>query len=95
MVEDGTLIVTRKCPLCGRLNVGRVTQQNGQPHGPQRCVGWSLALCPLRPVIGEDRSRFAAAWSRRVDVGTNLVKSPPKLSQLLIGPSTSRFFGAH
>jgi hypothetical protein len=57
-VEDGTLVVTRKCPKCRGLNQGRVTALVGQPSessdalgGPWRCThcGWSLGkIHPIR-----------------------------------------------
>jgi phage FluMu protein Com len=50
-VEDGTLVVTRKCPHCGRLNQGRVTRTVGKPlesrnalDGPWRCTDCGRSL---------------------------------------------------
>lgn len=51
LVEDGTLVVKRKCPNCRGLNTGRVTSSEGRPlkrsdalDGPWRCIycNWSL-----------------------------------------------------
>jgi hypothetical protein len=60
-VEDGTLIVRRKCPHCRVINTGRVTSLEGQPlersdalNGPWRCTycNWSLGkIDPVRSRI--------------------------------------------
>jgi phage FluMu protein Com len=72
MVEDGTLVVTRKCPQCGRLNEGRVTRTVGQPYesrdalnGPWRCTHCSRSLGKVDPVRGRVTTRCRCGQETR------------------------------
>ena len=60
-VEDGTLIVRRKCPTCRGINEGRVTAADGYPlqtpdalRGPWRCTHCGRSLGKIDP----NRSRI-------------------------------------
>jgi hypothetical protein len=73
MVEDGTLVVTRKCPNCGRLNQGRVTRTVGQPYesrdalnGPWRCVSCGRSLGKVDAIRGRVTTRCQCGHETRV-----------------------------
>jgi phage FluMu protein Com len=72
-VEDGTLIVKRKCPRCGRINEGLVTASDGYPlqlagalSGPWRCAHCGGSLGKIDPVRGRITVRCRCGQESRV-----------------------------